>query len=437
MVMRKPIALMGLILMALLMGAKPVDEKSKVDAQAAVSDANASGNAHQNKIVKIDRDSLLKSNEERTKTQKEAAQATVDDFNRNQAGKVAVYEKDSQKMADETVKKSLQTFDQIWKSDKSLMDIEAFLDKTEGKPEQQVAKYRVYISRSMPVGQMKQILAIAQGQPDMVVAIRGLMPNEKIDGLVRWVVSTGNLDKNSPPPNVMLDPVAFRKNNVSYVPVIEKLDVDGNPVAWVRGSASVRFLEDEIGRGKKGDLGKIGPVSKVIERDIIEVSKENMNVEKIKAEAQNKFKTYWQRQELFELPKANANRMRLVDPSVTLEEGITAPDGTVIAYPGERVNPMDAMPFDLVLVVIDARDTKQVGWAADLAKRLGGRQVMIVTTNMPKSENWDFYVKTVVRLNEPLYVINAEMIERFKIEKVPSMVVGKARNLAVYEYKIQ
>lgn len=422
--------------MALLMGAKPVDEAAKEDAKVSAAQAAAGSSAQQNKITRMDRKSLETAGDGKKKQAEDSAREAFNGYGAMAENNKA-FEKVVQDLNTVAGQKSLQTFDEIWKSDKSLMNIEAFLDKTEGKPDAVIAKYRVYVSRSMPAAQMKQILAIAQGQPDMVVALRGLLPNEKIDGLVRWVVSTGNLDKDSPPPNVVIDPVAFKKNNVTFVPVIEKLDADGNAVAWVRGSASVRFLEDEIGRGKKGDLGKIGVVSKVVERDIIEVSKERMDVAKITEEAKNKFRTYWQRQTLFELPRASVNRKRIVDPSVVLEEGLTAPDGTVIAYPGEKVNPMDVMPFDMVLVVIDAIDARQVRWASELIKRLGGRQVMILTTNMPKSENWDFYVKTVVKLNEPLYVITEDIIDRFQIERVPSMVVGRKSHLEVFEYKLQ
>lgn len=426
--------LLLVILLALLMGAKPVNELDKASAKQAAVDVEASSSAMQKKLNNASTANVSMSAEMKNRGEQLARDPVF-----------TAAEKRS-----ETVMTQAELLGNTAKatSDAKLMDmmqngngllkIDQFMEEVEGQKPVVLAKYRVFVSRSMPASQMKSVLQQASLHPDMVVVIRGLLPGEKIDAAVRWIVSTGNISKDDPPPNVSLDPMAFRNGKITEVPVIQRLDANGNPLAWVRGSASVRFIDDEVANGKKGDLGKIGQVSKVIERDMIEVAKESVDIEKMESSAKDRFKSYWQRQAMYNIPTATEKRKRFVDPSVVLEDGITGPDGTVLAYPGERLNPMDALPFTMVFIVINATDKKQVVWAAGLIKRLGLREVMVSTTNMPKSDNWDFYVKTVVTLKRPLYVVNESIIKSFDIQKVPSMVVdGGNKRLAVYEYPMQ
>lgn len=424
------------VLLAPLMGAKPVDENQKAKAKKAASDVVESSNTQQKKLS----DSGLPP-PELSASMKARGKALAEDPAFSQDKLI----KDSEKYADEAkvmanqkaANTDIKLMD-LLQEEKSVLKIDEYMQSVEGNVEQPTALYRVYVSRSMPAGQMKQILEIASNEPRMVIALRGVMPGEKIDGVVKWIMQVGAISKDGKQPNVVLDPVAFKKNNITVVPVIEKLDEKGNSIAWVRGSASTRFLNDAIANGKKGDLGKIGAVGPVVERDMIEVAKEQINVKKARNEALKKFQSFWENQKYYELPVAIADRKRLIDPSIILEEGITGPDGTVLALPGEKLNPMDAMPFNMVFIVIDARSSKQVAWASMLIQKLGMRESMVVTTAMPLEDGWDYYKKTVVRLKQPLYMINSDIIERFGIEKVPSMVVdGGNKRLAVYEYDLR
>lgn len=424
------------VLLAPLMGAKPVDENQKATAKKAASDVVASSNAQQKKLSESG-----VTPPEISDSMKARGKALAEDPAFSQEKLI----KDSEKYADEAKLMASQKASNpdiklmdLLQEEKSVLKIDEYMQSVEGNVEQPTALYRVYVSRSMPAGQMKQILEIASNEPRMVIALRGVMPGEKIDGVVKWIMRVGAISKDGKQPNVVLDPVAFKKNNITVVPVIEKLDEKGNSIAWVRGSASTRFLNDAIANGKKGDLGKIGAVGPVVERDMIEVAKEQINVKKARNEALKKFQSFWETQKYYELPVAIADRKRLIDPSIILEEGITGPDGTVLALPGERLNPMDAMPFNMVFIVIDARSSKQVAWASMLIQKLGMRESMVVTTAMPLEDGWDYYKKTVVRLKQPLYMINSDIIERFGIEKVPSMVVdGGNKRLAVYEYDLR
>lgn len=421
------------LLLALLMGAKPVNEADKASAKEAASDVKQSSTAMQKRLSATVVTPTAMSPE-----MKKRGEALAND----PVFKSVMPNNDVMTQA-ELLGKSAKTKSDVeliemLKDGKSLLKIDQFMAEAEGEKPVVIAKYRVFVSRSMPAAQMKIVLQQASLYPDMMVVIRGLLPGEKIDGVVRWIVATGNISKDNPPPNVLLDPVSFSEGRVTEVPLIQRLDGNGKVIAWARGTASVRFIDDEVANGKKGDLGKVGQVSKVIERDMIEVAKESVDVKKLENSAKERFKSYWQREALYNIPTATEKRKRFVDPSVVIEEGITGPDGTVLAYPGERLNPMDAMPFDMVFIVINATDKRQILWAAALIQKLGIRKSMVSTTSMPKADNWDFYVKTVVTLKQPLYVVNDQILRSFDIQKVPSMVVdGGNKKLAVYEYPME
>jgi conjugal transfer pilus assembly protein TraW len=119
---------------------------------------------------------------------------------------------------------------------------------------------------------------------------------------------------------------------------------------------------------------------------------------------------------------------------VTLVEGFTGPDGTVIAYPGQRINPMDAVPFDQLVIVIDGTDPRQVAWARRKSDEATGVAVTVVTTRISRDDGWNHYTGMVVALDQPIYLIPAEMVERFRLERVPATVEGGNRVLIVREY---
>lgn len=296
------------------------------------------------------------------------------------------------------------------------------------------AVYRVYVSRSMDPGVLKSIVEMARDHQDMDVVFRGLLPGEKINQLAVYLGSLAHLTHDGPLPRISLNPVAFREHHVTVVPTLEKLDRKGNVIASVRGLTSITWLDDQIKHGAHGDLGKYGPVLAIAEEDIEEVLKRQLAKIDLKGAARKSLQAFWSRQPTWPLTRATRDRTRQVDPSVTITDAITAPDGRVLAYPGQRLNPMDVMPFNLVVIVIDVRDPSELKFAASMVKHLGVTPVMVITT---AETDWQSYQDHVVALGVPVYTLKQDIVDRFALEHIPSVVVsGKNKMLEVREYAL-
>lgn len=63
------------------------------------------------------------------------------------------------------------------------------------------------------------------------------------------------------------------------------------------------------------------------------------------------------------ISKTITSRAFHYDPTVTLVEDITTPDGQVIAQVGEQFNPLDYTPMRQRLIFFDGDDAEQVDWA--------------------------------------------------------------------------
>ena len=316
--------------------------------------------------------------------------------------------------------------------------VQSMLDAIADNPEPPVtlAKYRLLVSRSMGEGALKRVMEIAEAHPDMVIVFRGLLPGERVTDLIGLLGKLRPPTEGEPVANVALDPTAFSDSGVTVVPRLERLDEEGNVLAWARGVANPEWIEDRFERGERGDLGQFGDTSEIAEEDMIEVMKRQLAEAHPEERARRNMEDFWKHQQWQSLPTATKDRRREVDPTVVLVDGITAPDGTVIAFPGQRVNPMDVMPFSMTLIVIDARDPAQIAFARKKVVELEGQDVTVVTTEIDPELGWKAYSDLLEGVGRMVYLLQPEMVDRFQLEKVPCTVEGGDRVLVVKEYAL-
>lgn len=302
---------------------------------------------------------------------------------------------------------------------------------------QESPRYRLLVSQSMGSEGLRAVVELARSRPDMVVVFRGIRRDQTMSDLVQMILRmNGPVEEGDAVPTVSLDPVAFREGPVTAVPQLEALGQDGEVIAFVRGVVNPDWIEGKVLSGERGDLGRAGPTTEVVEEDMAVLLQEKAveQQEAIADRARENVRGFWQQASMVDLPHARVDRTREVDPSVTLVEGFTGPDGTVIAYPGQRINPMDAVPFDQLVIVIDGTDPRQVAWARRKSDEATGVAVTVVTTRINREDGWNHYTGMVVALDQPIYLIPAEMVERFRLERVPATVEGGDRVLIVREY---
>lgn len=317
--------------------------------------------------------------------------------------------------------------------DPTVQGILQAVEEGAGAPEP-MARYRLAVSRGMGEAAMRQVMELGKLHQDLVIVFRGVLPGEKVTDLVTYLMKMNPPVEGEPMANVIIDPTVFQEGGITVVPTLQRVDDAGAVIASVRGVSNPGWIEERVARGEKGDLGKFGETSDIAEEDIIEVMKRQLVEAKPEERAKRMLENYWKAQKWASLPTATKDRTRSVDPTVVVADGIYGPDGTVIAYPGQRLNPFDAIPFTMTVVVIDGRDPAQVAFARRKVVELEGQQVVVVTTEVDPEKGWEGYNDLVVSIGRMVYVLPPEMVERFQLEKVPCTVEGGDRVLIVREY---
>src|SRR5699024_2129118 len=91
-------------------------------------------------------------------------------------------------------------------------------------------------------------------------------------------------------------------------------------------------------------------------------------------------KRYWASYAPPTLPTADESRTLRIDPTIVIARNIRTPNGALIARRGQRINPLDRMPFTGQIIAFNGRDPEQVKLAAllaDQARNQGLRPIML------------------------------------------------------------
>lgn len=300
----------------------------------------------------------------------------------------------------------------------------------------QPARYRLYVSRGMGEVALRSVIEVAKSNPDLVVVFRGVLPGEKVIDLVKYLSPMLEVEEGQPQPNVVIDPTAYQKQAVERVPRLERLDEEGGVIAAVHGVINPRYLEDRVAAGERGVLADAGPVSKIAEEDLIEVMKRRLEAVDWAAAGKRGVEGMWKQYTMVDLPHATVDRRREHDPSVVIPETITAPDGTVLALAGQKINPFDAMPFTITMVVIDGTVREHLVFAREIVRTRPTGSVVVVTTKVDREDGWTSYGQMMEVMQQPVYLLQEIMVERFGLQKVPAVVEGGDRVLIVNEYAL-
>jgi len=289
----------------------------------------------------------------------------------------------------------------------------------------------IFASWSMGATALREILSAYDGMPSIGLVFRGIPKGMSMSEALQKMQQLTQDTQSSL--SVLIDPPAFQRHGIEAVPSIAVENADEKLVVKATGISSVRYVEQAVLEGKQGDLGTLGTTSEIIEPDLIEVAKEriaNLDTEGMKQRAIDRF---WVNQAGHPLPNAAQSSTRLVDASVIIPEDILDPSGNVIQKSG-RINPLDLMPFDQKIVVIDPTQP----WQVDLAKREYaehgvGLTVTVIATQIPPSSGWELFNSVQEAFGGPLYLLSPALASRFQIRHAPSLVTADAKNFIVRE----
>lgn len=121
-----------------------------------------------------------------------------------------------------------------------------------------------------------------------------------------------------------------------------------------------------------------------------------------------------------------APRSYYFDPSITLPQAVTTPEGRVLAAAGTRINPLDYRNWSGQLLFLDGRDADQQAYAARIIGQTEGRvkPVLVAGDLRPLSRGWRVPV---------YYDQGGELVRRFGITQVPAHVYQEDKRIRIDE----
>jgi|AntRauTorcE11898_2_1112593.scaffolds.fasta_scaffold05256_4 conjugal transfer pilus assembly protein TraW len=301
-------------------------------------------------------------------------------------------------------------------------------------------RYVVYLSLGMPDIEFEEAMKAIKARDDTFGVIIGLAEkNHTIPDTMKLLFKRWNDHdpEAKEPPLIYLDPNLFNDYGVSSVPTIIRFD-GSTPTLKVQGMLNVDWVADQFELGRRGTLGQQGPIYEIAEENFMDTVKRrmaNLDTDKMKAEAKNRF---WNNQKFARLPPARKTASFVVDLTFTVNESIKTPSGKILATKGDKVNPLDIMPFRRIGLVFDGSKPEQVAWAIKEVQRAKQKNTLpiVMITDLDISEDgW----KAFEELNNsiagfPLKMANAPIVERFQVEKVPSRFEQDGNMIRVTEF---
>jgi conjugal transfer pilus assembly protein TraW len=148
-----------------------------------------------------------------------------------------------------------------------------------------------------------------------------------------------------------------------------------------------------LGTARAADLGTWGDLYPIAEPDLVGTIKQRLgDMEKSGelAQKQDEFKQRVIENSLRPAPVrglaiARENTTRLYDPTFIVSQDISDQQGTVFAKKGQRVNPLDSVPFAQTLYFIDADDQRQLAWFKNQKSTTLSAKVILVNGDIAQA----------------------------------------------------
>lgn len=295
-------------------------------------------------------------------------------------------------------------------------------------------QFRLFVSQSMPDQEVRSLLELSREDPSFVLVLRGLKPDQNITEVHRWIYRLlAPIREDEPMPTITIDPEPFNELGVDHVPVLAQYDRSGKLLGYALGMTSKSWMVDQTQSGRRGNMGAYGPTVQVAEVDILEVIKERAEQFDWAAASEGALDRFWARTEAHELPRTRRDRIRMLDPTFEITQTIVAPDGTVIAEEGERLNPLDAVPFISTLVFFDPADPDQARWAKDQVDRLRGTPVTVMASQLRSLDGMDGLARLSDQIGAKVFSLPQQVRDTFHIEHVPTLVTAVGREFQIHE----
>lgn len=172
-------------------------------------------------------------------------------------------------------------------------------------------------------------------------------------------------------------------------------------------------------------LGTVGATYPIAERDALEEIETRARTVDWRSVLGREKPQDYRPPEPARLPRASRDRAFLVDLTWTLSIDIPDGKGGVLYPRGYSFNPLDYVPFEQVLVVIDGSDPAQVNWFRRSAHARAAGVLLLLTEGS--------FTTASDQLNRHVYYADRRITERFRLAAVPSVITRRGRLMEVRE----
>lgn len=296
-------------------------------------------------------------------------------------------------------------------------------EHVDSPPAREQLRYRIFISQAMPARELRDLVETYRGRDDVALILRGMRNDQRLGDIHSWVYRLMQpVSEGMSVPNIQIDPEHYTALGVQEVPAVARYSDEGALEAYALGVTSVDWLESMVRSGRSGNLGVYGPVVPVAEVDLIEMLMTRAQDYDWDAAKERALGRYWTNLERHEIPTVTRHRVRELDPTFVVQQTVSAPDGTVLAFEGERINPLEHIDFGQTLVFVNPAEAAQLEWLADLIESHEGRRLTIMATQLNQVGDFEGYSELVNSVGRMIFKLPEDVRARFHIERVPAVV---------------
>jgi conjugal transfer pilus assembly protein TraW len=305
------------------------------------------------------------------------------------------------------------------------------LDFNQDRKNDDIERRLVFISFSIPRNELNLILEAA-GDYGLTVVLRGLP--EGIKTLPELIRGMNKLSESiDGTPEVILDPELFKDFEVDVAPSYVYVNEDGGSVR-AEGAVSFPYVERKSDMNRDLNLGRVGNVWDIAEKDFIQEIKNRMSVINFEGKAQSAYSNFWKSRNFFQLPQAVEYKRRILSPEFKVNSKITTPKGPLPFKVGSVINPLSHMEFNQKLIIFNPLDEKELSFARQVLAMNPYAKEKIIVTQIDPDRGWDHLRDLENSFNRKVYLLAENLATKFKVRYTPTTIHAENKKFVILEY---
>ena len=312
----------------------------------------------------------------------------------------------------------------------------------QSKPDQQGIKpmkasdqYLLFISTSLGDAALNQIFASIEGDAEVTAVLRGVTdPDNSGKELLALQEKISQYKKGL---NLIVNPKYFRDYGIKTVPVLVKVDADGEEVARVAGMTSREWLAESIkSHPEVKDFGVRGQIEQITERDLAEVMREKALAVDWESRKRKAVDNVWKKYNFVELPHSAVPRTREIDLTVRSPQTIKDQYGKVLYKKGDLVNPLALKYFDRAVIVFNPSYESELKTVKKFIEKHkpDNRKTRLIVTHFDRKKGGEHFNELQEYINSRIYVLNEDLRRTFTVEYTPAIIYADGGKLYITEF---